>query len=468
MREKSCRAVSVPARTIVKPAQSGTLAFMFTLRFWLLALSCGMVADSAATGIILPPRPVIVDQVWSGHPVDFALVDGRRHYFIAYYDAQRRMTVASLPVGGSTFTYQKLDSVTGWDSHNYIAMAEDGDGHLHVIGNLHNDPLVYFRTSRPGDVTSLERVTALVDPARERRMTYPVFIQRRDRSLVLKYRDGGSGNGNEIYVAYDARTRRWRSLLDTPLVDGEGRRNAYFVGPTTGPDGRFHLTWVWRDTPDAETNHDLSYARSADLVHWEKSDGTPLRLPITLAAAEIVDPVPVRGGMINNNTVVGFDNAGLPVITYHKFDARGNTQVFLARREKRGWRSVQLTDWRDFRWDFGGRGSLASRLEVGRLLPAPAPWQELYIVRDGRTYQLRVRSRDLKLLRETPFTTRADAFAHSLRLPAGMVWNTVSADNSLALIAWPTLPRNRDLPRAEVPPPTPLVLGLPGASHDPR
>ena len=118
-------------------------------------------------------------------------------------------------------------------------------------------------------------------------------------------------------------------------------RNAYFVGPTPGPDGRFHLAWVWRDSPDAETNHDLSYARSRDLVLWERSDGTPLKLPITLASAEIVDGVPVRGGMINNNTVTGFDANGRPVITYHKFDERGDTQVYLARRDaKRRARAV--------------------------------------------------------------------------------------------------------------------------------
>jgi hypothetical protein len=104
----------------------------------------------------------------------------------------------------------------------------------------------------------------------------------------------GSGSGNEIYDVYDTASSRWSHLLAVPLVDGEGQRNAYFVGPTLGPDGLFHLAWVWRDTPDAETNHDLSYARSRDLVHWEKSDGAPLKLPITLANAEIVDPMPVE------------------------------------------------------------------------------------------------------------------------------------------------------------------------------
>jgi hypothetical protein len=428
---------------------------------WSLATCCAAAGQP-------PARILPVERVWSGHPVHFGLTCDDQTYFVAYYDAGRRMTVASLPAAGSEFSYQKLDSVTGWDSHNYIAVAVDGAGHLHVIGNMHNDPLVYFRSTRAGDVRSLERVPVLVDERRERRITYPVFIRRFDGSLVLKYRDGGSGNGNEIYVWYDPQTRRWQSLLDSPLVDGEGRRNAYFVGPTVGPDGFFHLAWVWRDTPDAETNHDLSYARSRDLVNWQKSDGTPLALPITLASAEIVDPVPVRGGMINNNTVVGFDGESRAVITYHKFDGQGNTQVYLARREARGWRSVQLTKWRDFRWDFGGRGSLESRLTVSGAAPAGPEQLAVEVVRDGRLRVLRVRSRDLRLLDELPGKTLADKLALQLAVPAGMTLNTVTDAGTCGTLAWPTLPRNRDLPREEIPAATQLSLVIPagnGPSH---
>jgi hypothetical protein len=71
-------------------------------------------------------------------------------------------------------------------------------------------------------------------------------------------------------------------------------------------------------------------------------------------AAEIVDPVPVRGGMINNNTAIGFDARHRPLVSFHKFDARGHTQIFVARREAAAWRIVQASDRQGFRWDFGG------------------------------------------------------------------------------------------------------------------
>jgi hypothetical protein len=402
-----------------------------------------------------------VDRVWSGHAVNFALAVSAEAVFVGYYDADRRLTVASRPIDESEWLYQKLDVVTGWDSHNYIAMALDSAGNLHVTGNMHNDPLVYFRTVRAGDVRSLKRVAVLVDPRVEQRMTYPVFIKHAGR-LILKYRDGGSGNGNEIYNEYDAATQHWRALLTTPLVDGEGQRNAYFVGPTSGPDGQFHLAWVWRETPDAETNHDLSYARSRDLVNWQKSDGTPLALPIKLNTAEIVDPVPVGAGMINNNTVIGFDAEGRVMITYHKFDAHGFTQIFVARREPKRWNIRQISDWRGFRWDFRGRGSLHSRLFVEGAVPESKDRLRVSVIRDGTPLDLLIDAHSIALIEERPGSTLSNRLRTVLPVPPGMQLNTVEdSGGSGFAIAWATRPPQRDLPGEHIPEPTTLHLVMP-------
>jgi hypothetical protein len=92
--------------------------------------------------------------------------------------------------------------------------------------------------------------------------------------------------------------------------------NAYCSVPRQDPDGRFHMVWVWRDTPDCASNHDLSYARSDDLVRWTDSAGSPLALPITVETGEIIDRVPPGGGLLNVNRELGFDNAGRPVVSY--------------------------------------------------------------------------------------------------------------------------------------------------------
>ncbi|MCX8476562.1 MAG: BNR repeat-containing protein [Sphingomonas sp.] len=413
-----------------------------------LALTCA--APAAAQ------RMEAIDRVWAGHEVPFALVVTESHIYVGYYDSARQLSVASRPRGSSWWIYARLPSWVGWDSHNSIAMAVDADGRLHVAANMHNDPLVYFRTTNAGDVRTLARVPAMVNAAAERSMTYPVFLKDAAGRLIFKYRDGGSGRGREIYNRLDG---GWKRLLDAPLVDGEGKRSAYFVGPVAGPDGWFHLSWVWRDTPDAATNHDLSYARSRDLVRWERSDGTLLPLPIRLGGAEVIDPVPVRRGMINNNTPIGFDAAGRAVIAFHKFDAGGNTQVFVARREAKGWRVAQASDWKGFRWDFGGMGSLDFRLRVtaptmeGNKLRVP-------VVRDGKPIDLLLDGATLARVGERPGVTLADRLAARIAVPKGMQLNTIE-DRSGVAIAWATLPPNRDLPREEAPEPTVLRLVLP-------
>lgn len=292
-----------------------------------------------------------IDRVWASHFVRFALLKSDHQLFIGYYDANRQLTVACRPKRSSKWIFHKVDTWLGWDTHNSITLGLDKSGHLHVSGNMHADPLVYYKTSDPGDVRSLFRVKTLFDPRQEKRMTYPSFLRGRDDELIYHFRDGGSGSGNEIYLVYDEKSQTWRSLHDGPLLDGQKKHSAYFIGPTRGPDGWFHLVWVWRDTPDAGTNHDLSYARSPDLVSWERADGISLNLPITIETGDVVDAVPSGGGMLNGNTLINFDPEGHALIAYFKHDQGGNTQIHIARKIEDGWQIICVTNWRDFRWE---------------------------------------------------------------------------------------------------------------------
>jgi hypothetical protein len=337
----------------------------------LLALSTATVAAAEAPA----PPPETVEEaldvapVWAGHPVGFALLTHKGRQFVAFYDDQRRMTVGERGLGDKAWRFVRLPETVGWDSHNYITLTADDDGQLHLSGNLHVNPIVYFRTTKPLDISTFERVSKMVG-SNEARATYPQFFRGPSNELIFTYRDGSSGDGDQIYNVYDHKTRTWSRLLDRPLTDGEGERNAYLAGPTKGPDGYFHLLWVWRETPDAASNHDPSYARSKDLRHWERSDGTPLALPITLKTGEIIDPVPVRGGIINGNVKLGFDRQKRVVVGYHKYDGAGNIQIYNARREKDGWKVYQTSDW-NWRWEFGGGGSIPFEVGLGPVQASP-------------------------------------------------------------------------------------------------
>ncbi len=406
---------------------------------------------------------VDIAEVWSGHPVEFSLVTRGDRQFVAFYDAERRMTVAARTLGETIWQTQTLSTTLGWDSHNYVTLALDEGGHVHVAGNMHNVPLIYFRTTTALDVQSLTRVTSMVG-SNEASATYPEFFSGPEGKLIFAYRDGGSGDGNHIFNTYDAEARAWSRLLDTPLTDGQGQYNAYPVGPIQGPDELWHLVWVWRDTPDASTNHDLSYARTVDLVEWESGAGESVNLPITLTTGDIVDAVPAGGGMINNNTKVGFDAENRPIIAYHKYDADGNTQLYNARLEDGVWVSHRTSNW-DYRWEFGGGGTLVFEIEVEPVVAAAdgTLTQRYYHAEYGGYGAFRLDPETLAAEAEIepplPYPRELDT-PESATPEMVTRWQEdtgVSPEPGVVyLLRWETLPSNRDEPRSTIPPPTQL------------
>lgn len=323
-----------------------------------------VVLTVASVGAAAPKETSIdVAPVWSGHPVGFALLTNGDIQYISFYDAERKLTVGSRRLSESKWRFAKLPETVGWDSHNYITMALDDNGCIHLCANMHANPLVYFRMSKPGDIDSFERVTSMTGKD-EARCTYPSFFRGPAKEFLFTYRSGYSGNGEQFYNVYDHKTRTWKRLMDQPLTTGEGHMNAYLSPMRLGPDGYYNLAWIWRDHGGCETNHDVSYARSKDLIHWEAGDGRKLELPMKLGSCDIVDPVPAKGGAINGNVCVGFDSRKRVVVSYHKYDEKGLTQLYNARLEQGKWKVYKTSSW-DYRWEFSGGGAILFEIHLG-------------------------------------------------------------------------------------------------------
>lgn len=307
-------------------------------------------------------RSLEVAPVWAGHPVGFAIETTEAWQYVAFYDPERRMTVAQRRLDSSDWTFERLPSKLGWDSHNYVTLAVDAAGFVHVSGNMHGDPLVYFRSVAPHDISEFEQPGMV--GSLEERITYPRFFHGHGGELFFQYRNGKSGDAVQLVNAYDAVAGRWRRLLDRPLFDGGGAESAYPVGPTKGPDGFFHLVWMWRETPSGATNHDLSYARSRDLLRWETAAGEPLALPIRPGNERaVVDPVAPGGGLAGIAFGVGFDSRRRPIVTYSKYDAAGASQSYNARWTGGEWRLSRPSDW-TYRWDLDRTGTLGEAIVV--------------------------------------------------------------------------------------------------------
>ena len=429
------------------------------------------VIAGRSAGAAVAPEGELIDHVWSGHPVSFALLAERGHQFIAYYDAERRLTVLGRKIGDRDWTrvqppgvpsaHGRDSNVTGWDSHNYLRLALDREGGVHLAGNMHVDPLVYYRTRAPFEVGTLERIDRMIGE-REARCTYPVFFKNIAGDLFFRHRDGGSGNGSDLYDAYDPASRAWRRMLGTPLLEGQGRRNAYALDPVLGPDGWFHLVWMWRDTPDCATNHTLSYARSRDFIHWENSRGEPLVLPVTLATGEVIDGAKPGEGLINMTFNLGFDAQQRPVVVYHRYDAQHHSQVYAARPRAGavGWDVHPLSEW-NFKWAFSGDGSIAAEVTLGApQLAADGTLRVDFSTLSAGAGRWVLDAATLERTAILPPASRVLPDELMRPVQAGMEVSTVvaRADGRRWVLRWETLPRNRDQPRDSAPPPSELRL----------
>jgi len=406
-----------------------------------------------------------ISLVPAAFPVGFSLYSYDNLQFITFYDSAHYMTVACRTLDSKVWDFQRLDTKVGWDSHNSVVLNVDAKGYIHVVGNLHASPLIYFRSTKPLDIHSMERIPHMTGKDEER-TTYPIFMDGPNGEFIFHYRVGGSGNGFEVYNVWDVERQIWTRMLDVPLIDGLGERNAYMMGPAAGPDGLFHLIWVWRETPDCATNHTLSYARSKDLIHWESIDSKQVALPITLEEQVLwVDDTPPGGGLFNPGIRLSFDDAGKVMIGYHKYDEKMNTQLFIARYENGAWTKQQVTDW-DFPWNFQGNGSIPSEL----IIDAPKMLENKLIAfgyhrKDVGDKVLVLDATTLKYVREDAYTYPFPEEINTVESTfPGMRVNTrfdsgKPANGKRYMLRWETLPANRDRkPDGDLPEPSMLRL----------
>jgi hypothetical protein len=310
---------------------------------------------------------IVVDNGWANNSVNTvvfrknSLVTYRDTQFIAFYDADRYVVLGKRKSGATEWmlkrtTYQGNIA----DAHNMISIMVDGEGYLHLSWDHHNNELRYSKSIQPGSLEMTEKMP--MTGKAENRVSYPEFYKMADGNLLFFYRDGGSGQGNLVINKYNTATRQWVQLHSN-LIDGEKQRNAYWQA-CTDAKGTIHISWVWRESPDVASNHDLAYARSTDGgITWEKSNGEKYQLPITAAAAEYALRIPQKSELINQ-TSMSTDAKGNPFIATYWRDAGSEVpQYHVVYHTGKKWESLAL-NFRKTPFSLSGVGS--KRIPIAR------------------------------------------------------------------------------------------------------
>ena len=245
--------------------------------------------------------------------------------FAAFYDADRFMVLARRPLeDGEWETRRTAHQGNAADAHNSVSLVVDGAGILHVAWDHHSSPLNYARSVAPGSLELEPRQP--VTGRQEGRVTYPQFHRLPGGDLLFLYRDGASGRGTLVLTRYAVAAGRW-SVVHSNLIDGEGERSPYW-DMTVDRRGGLHLAWVWRETPDVATNHDLCYARSDDEGRtWSTSGGSRLAVPISARTAEYAARIPQQRNLMNSPAIAA-DDEGRPYVTTYWSPAPGTPPRF--------------------------------------------------------------------------------------------------------------------------------------------
>ncbi|MDL2353768.1 MAG: BNR repeat-containing protein [Pseudomonadota bacterium] len=343
----------------------------FLCLIWPLPL-CALVAGCASELL----STVDVAEGWANNSVNAvafrknSLVTHGDTQYIAFYDQQRRVVLGKRALGTGSWQLQLMPySGNAADAHNSISIMVDGAGFLHMAWDHHNGALRYVRALAPGAL-------ALGAPmpmtgADETAVSYPEFHRLPDGDLLFCYRNGASGRGDLVINRYDVASGAW-TRLHSDLVSGEGQRNAYWQS-VVDRHGTVHLSWVWRESPDVASNHDMAYARSRDGGRtWERSNGQPYRLPITAASAEYAARIAQNSELINQTSMAA-DSQGNPYIASYWRQAGSLVPQYQVLYQRGGaWQRLAL-DFRSTPFSLSGQGTKAIPIARPQILIDPLP-----------------------------------------------------------------------------------------------
>lgn len=293
------------------------------------------------------------DIVAQGHRWNFSpssLWTHRGWQYAAYWDDARQVSVArrKLPAGpwevASLFGYQRRESgdrgkggaiSRGFgDGHEKVALGISADGFIHLSFDHHLSTLRYRVSRKPvaEDPAVHEWRADLFGPVQDHlggprleSVTYPSFYADGSELVLYLRLGGGSGSANSHFFTYSA--GRWvvdseaaSEVINKRWSGGDGTVNAY-THELVFHNGRRHLTWCWRDTPDARTCHDLCYAYSDDRGKtWLNNEGQVIGIagirPITADSPGVV--------VWGNPPGTSYRNGGSMIV-----DRRGGVHVLM-------------------------------------------------------------------------------------------------------------------------------------------
>jgi len=278
------------------------------------------------------------------------IVTFNNHVFYTYIDTNMDISVYAQYADGTTDNVMVIPNVTDDDHHVEPSIGVDENGFLHVMGNMHNTPPIYYRSSNPCDISAWTEYgnDGPNGGIPLEQLTYQNFFNHPDGSLFMSgrsnvYVDWFPGRQAGVILRYNAETRLWTVLgthqtkwpdtdlfyVDTKAVvwddsgSGTPPKNGYQgykLRTRFDANGRLHMSWNVAKNPDhngtwgISANHThLLYAYSDDKgLTWHQADGSAVALPLGTTNVSPIYVSPTES--LYNNSLLGLTSDNRPIV----------------------------------------------------------------------------------------------------------------------------------------------------------
>ncbi|MFE6735043.1 BNR-4 repeat-containing protein [Microbacterium sp. NPDC057650] len=144
------------------------------------------------------------------------------------------------------------------NGHNQPSIAVDGAGDIHVFASMHHEDWNYFRSTVPGDVTSLVEVSEEM-PDQGSTISYPITSVGPDGDVWLMVRTGPDALARRdgVLYRYDLDAGAWARET---VVASATNYSVYPDDLTVDESGQVHLLWEWHSWAAGAFRHLGSYA----------------------------------------------------------------------------------------------------------------------------------------------------------------------------------------------------------------
>ncbi|MGD0517355.1 MAG: BNR-4 repeat-containing protein [Thermoguttaceae bacterium] len=281
------------------------------------------------------------------------------YQFVAYYnnDSTPHVTLARRDINTNTWTNistaYTADTVT--DDHDVISFGIDVNGTMHMSWGMHNGSSLHYATSTASVLGSSFSPTfstttiTIPNTASEygNSTTYPEFYNLSNGGLMFTYRTGASGDGDAMYSLYNPTTHTWSSS-PTKLIDGTTgsyNSNAYTNNLVFDSQGRIQMSWVWRETSDFQSNHDIMYAYATNetLTTWKQMSGSTQTVPITQGNDAVIKSISQGSSLINQCSMT-VDANNNPIIATYWAPTTSTRQYMLEYYNGTNWQTSQISN----------------------------------------------------------------------------------------------------------------------------